>query len=358
MTPPARTNLESKTLWGDVRRMAPVWAIVGAAAVAALVSIRLSGAEYLRAGVVELADKCRVAEIQLEAGRRTWRTLLEVVKESPNRARAESSMGELKGDARLAKARGQLQEAVELCPRIRGAHRLMADLAWWEGNAAETHYLLGAEHRAEGEWSMALAEFETAIAIDAKHDRAPLAAAEMASKLGQWEAVEKALASLDPASRERPAALRVRAALAERRGAPEEAISDLFAAADLEPGNVDTIRALFRLYYDRDDRLTAADRILKNVLSAQSPEAESYHQAALLYMRGEVWQKGLDAIEMAIALAPNNVDLQFDKAIMLSHLGRVAEARRVGEIALSINPALFWKRVEDARFNPVAPSGS
>lgn len=359
MTPPAKANLGNKTLLGDLRRMAPVWAIVAGAAILALVAIRQSGAAYLRSGVVELADKCRVAEIHFEKGRRQWRALLERVGEDPRRVRTESSMGELKGDATVAEVRRAMHEALDLCPRLRGPHRLLADLAWWEGDTAATHYHLGAEHRLAGEWSMALAEFQTSLDMDAKNADAALAAAEMGARLEQWDAVERTLAALPAAAQNKPAALRARAALAERRGAFDEAIADLFAAAELEPGNIETVRALFRLHYDRVDRVAAADRLYKSLQAARSPEAESYHQVALLYMRAQRWDSALAPIDMSIALAANNVDLQFDKAIILTNLGRIGEAQRVGETALSINPELFWKRVEDARFNPLAgDSGS
>lgn len=358
MTSPAKAHLGNKTLLGDLRRMMPVWGIVGASALVALASIRYSGAAYLREGVVELADRCRVAEIQFENGRRTWRHLMVVVGEMPERIRTEPSLGNLKGDARLARAHEKMLQALELCPRMRGPNRILADLSWWNGDAAATHYYLGAEHRASGEWSMALAEYQTTLDLDPKHPDAPLAAAEMAVKLSQWEAVEKALAALPAAAAQKPAALRTRAALAERRGAADEAIADLFAAADFDPGNVDTVRMLFRLHYDRADRTAAADRLFGLLRKANSPEAESYHQVALLYMKSEQWEQGIAAIDFAISLAPNNVDLQFDKAIMLTKMGKIADARRVGEFALAINPELFWKRVEDARFNPANPTGS
>src|SRR5690606_3272522 len=104
-----------------------------------------------------------------------------------------SSLGQLKGDERIATARRELLAALEACPRIRGPHDLLSGLAWMDGNAGLMHYHMGMEHIAAREWDEALAEFRAAAEIAPDQPEYQLALAEIASRQGQWGEADDAM---------------------------------------------------------------------------------------------------------------------------------------------------------------------
>ena len=356
MTSHAHTTAAGKSLLTDIVRMLPVWLIVFVTVAGALFVIRANGARYISAGIYSQRDTCQVAEIRYEAGRRLWREMIEEIGSREAADRGRSSLGQLKGDPRIVSARTELLAALEACPRIRGPHGILSDLAWFEGNTGAMHYHMGMEHVAAREWDEALAEFRSAAEIDPEKMEYVLAQAEMAARREQWNEAEQAIARLNGSPlMESAGALRVRAVLALRDEQPDESLAAWRDALEKEKGHADTVRALYQAYWPREDKVQGARFIEQQLDDAQAPEAESYHLASLLYMEKEEYASAVKAIDKAIAIAPNNIFLLFDKAIMLHRLGDDAGARDAGHRAMNMDPVRFWEKVDNARFNPLDP---
>lgn len=360
MTTPTTPNEKpAKSLVADIARMLPVWAIVFVTVAGALFVIRGNGARYIASGIYSQRDTCQVAEIRYEAGRRIWRELLGELGSGEAAQRGRSSLGKLKGDERIDRARRELLAALTACPRIRGPHDLLSGLAWMDGNAGAMHYHMGMEHVAAREWDEALAEFRAAAEIVPELDEYQLALAEMASRRGQWEEAGAAMDRLGGSPLLGSAgALRVRAMLAARDGEQEEALAAWRQALEADPGHAETVRSLYQAYWSREDKADGARFIEALLDKAQAPEAESYHLVSMLFLETQNYEPAVQAIDKAIAIAPNNIYLQFDKAIMLHRLGDHNGARNAGEKAMSMDPVRFWEKVDNARFNPLDPEST
>ncbi len=359
MTSPAHTARPGKNLLTDIARMLPVWLIVFATLAGALFVIRQNGASYIAAGIYAQRDSCQIAEIRYEAGRRIWRQLMEELGSGEATARGNSSLGKLKGDARIARARTELQAALTACPRIRGPHDLLSGLAWMEGNAPAMHYHMGMEHVAGREWDEALAEFRTAAELAPEQHDYVLAHAEIAARQAQWDEVAQAMTLLETSPLlESAGAMRVRAKLAARDERTDESLAAWREALSADPGHAETVRALYQVYWAREDKADGATFIESALDRAQAPEAESYHLASLLFLDVRQYRDAVRAIDKAIAIAPNNIYLLFDKAIMLHRLGDPTSARNAGELAMTMDPVRFWEKVDNARFNPLDPEST
>jgi len=350
-------HVPAESFGANLRRMAPVWAIVLATAVAAMFMIRESGRRLLERGYYSQADTCQVGEIKYLAAMKIFRAMSgEIDAQAKADPLAASTLGALRGDARIADARALLEESLVHCPIIKGAHEALAAVEWWDGNEALAHFHLGLEHRAVGETAMARTEFETASAMEPSNVDYLLALAEELMRENRAPDAVAILADAPEAARDSATGLRIRASEAAMRSAWTEALDLGKRSLDAEPGNGDTIDQVLR-YGDiagvkRETTLWVADNLRKAV----APQARSWHAVAGILLDLGENDAALDAIDHAIAIQPNGVNLLMDKALILFALGREAEAVRAIELAVEKDYRWYFKLLAEARFAPLRPA--
>lgn len=337
-------------LLGDLRKMLPVWIVVTVAAVGSLAAVRLSGVNYLRRGAYSHADTCQVAEIHFQAGTMLWRAIAADAKPPEATQRLETSLGIRRGDERVAEARAKFHEALRLCPHLAGAHELLADLAWWDGDQALTHYHLGMEHLRAREINEARIELQAAWQLAPADTAIAQALLDVITRQERWDEVGEFLDSASPELRESPEALRAQAHLAGLEGNRELATMLLRQALDTRPGWHPAVADLVRYEGELGNYLDAGNWLMTNIDKAVAPEAHDYHGVALLFEQGGHDEQALEAIDRALAIANHSILLMMEKALVLSRLGRYEEAKLMVEAALDTNAHEFLRILQEKRF--------
>lgn len=83
----------------------------------------------------------------------------------------------------------------------------------------------------------------------------------------------------------------------------------------------------------------------QNITDQQSnPHADAIFQSAQNYAKAEQYQKALDEVNQALLLDPNNISYLKLKATLESWLGNIAEAKKINEKILTLNPNDFFAK--------------
>jgi tetratricopeptide (TPR) repeat protein len=350
MSSPAQTTPDP-SLGHHLRQMIPVWGIVLATAVASLFGLRWQGASFLERGFHQVEDRCPVGEIRYLAGRRVWEELTTELAARQLENQAASALGAFRGDERLATARSHFEEALQLCPSLPGPHLLMADAEWWEGNEARAHYHLGEHEMQAGRADQARVEFEVANALDPADHAIALRLGEAAAILERWDQVASVLESVPPAEG-RAQRLRIEARLAAHQGDLAAALAHLRESLTLEPGHADSLATVADYSLRTGDPVGGARFLVENLARATTPDARSFHRAALLLMGAGEWAEAVGAIDQALALAPNSVVLYFDRARCLSSMGDYDGARLSAEDAITRDFRIYQDLVNQTGSDP------
>lgn len=332
MTAPSAQN---RPLMSQLRQMFPVWAIVFVAATGSLFALRWRGTEYLERGFHAQKDGCTIGDIRTLAGTKIHDKLNAELGPRQAANNAASSLGAFKDDPRLATAREHFEAAMKLCPLSPAPHIMMADIAWWSGSEALTQYHMGMNSRLLGQHDQALVSFEIASGLAPEDETIAVALGEEAASLGMWDKVADVLLRTE-ASAKHPGRQRVAGLYAIARGDLTTGLGELRASLESEPGNDVALRALLQhLDSPGVDRVETATFLLANLRKGPAPAAVHYHRVALALMTSQQWEKGLEALELALDLVPNSIELLYDKARCLHALGRFDEARATAEDAIS-----------------------
>ncbi|MCB2156239.1 tetratricopeptide repeat protein [bacterium] len=341
-----------KSLATDIKRMAPVWAVVFLAAAGSLLAIRYQGTSYLQKGLYESSDSCQVAEIHYEAGMKLWSQLNRQAAENQLERMGGSSLGYLADSQIVSDAQERFWKALELCPTIHGANDALADLAWWSGDEALAHYRLGLAHAERNELDQAQVELRTALEIADDKSRPAVALAEISALLSDWDAVKDAMAAAGDAVRKTPSGLLAIAQMAFNDGDSEAGVEALKSALDLDPGNPEAIRLVISHFESIEQPEAGADLAASYLAKAKAPTATSYHLVGLDYMYVQQWDKALAALDKALEIAPGAVVLHYDRAVILFNLGRYDAARAAAETAMNQDYRQYQALVSQNRLDP------
>ncbi|MDX2175170.1 MAG: tetratricopeptide repeat protein [Candidatus Sumerlaeia bacterium] len=349
---PSSAPSQDTTVLVDLKRLLPVWVLAFAGAVGALMILRHSGARYLLTAVERGGDPCQVAAIREQAGLRIHRQLLRDVaraqqdRATPQDPAAPSALGILKGDPRLDEARGPLAEAVAGCPNSHYLYRDLSQLAYWQGDEAAAHELMGRYFRASNLPADAAVEFR--LALDAEPDRAS-ARIELAKlRLDQSDTTD-ALALLSPLLdrlEELPGGTLAAARLAEARGDRDSAWELAKEAVRLVPADREAFAFAQRLADGRTRWVESGDFFAEVAALPGALAGPTHHLAGIFYRNGEAWPQALGQFSRAAELLPRNHLVQFDHATELWRSGdfagakaayqRAAEADLEGTVALRL----------------------
>lgn len=341
------------TLGADILRMLPVWAVVFVTAIGALFGIRALGVGFISAGDIAQKDTCAVAEAMYLAGMRDYRGIARRVDSDGGRPVSDpGSLGVLEGDGEVRELAEAMGQALALCPRMAGAHRVLADLAWWAGDQALAHYHLGREAATDGRPLDARVHYLAAADMAPAEPRYVLTVAWLDAEDFRWDAAAERLESLGPDARESALGLRIRGLVALQQERFDEGRDLILESLAKEPGHPDSIRALVRFYARGDRVLDGAEIAFDSLLRAQAPDATSYHSVALLFMQEGEWERAHAALSRAVQMAPHAISLLFDKAVCEYRLGRYGDAYVTSERARAVSFQEYQRLVSESRLDP------
>ncbi len=162
-----------------------------------------------------------------------------------------------------------------------------------------------------------------------------LFAAECRGRFGQLEESARLLAAARPQSPPLPW-LRVAARLAEIRTDHAAALGYYRELLTLNPIDVDALGAIARLLATLEGRAAALDFL--RAAAAQHPTLIPLHTLLLEWLRSELPEEALQAIDHLLSLDANNAWALREKALILGRLNRPADAIPLAETACQIEP--------------------
>jgi tetratricopeptide (TPR) repeat protein len=215
----------------------------------------------------------------------------------------------------------------------------MADRAKVERQAAQEHYIKGEVYAGEGQWELAIAEFELTLQLDPGHKMAPAKLADTRRQLGaqptatpmyQQEAKEAILAEM-------------RVAHQGRDWQRVMTQADKLLALDPSYRRDDVDQMLYDAFYQlalllvEENRLTEAVTFFDRALLLQPSSAQVSHakELATLYMNamrywGADWDRAIEQLNKLYQLNPNYLDVRERVIVAYTSYGDVLAQRGDG----------------------------
>jgi len=106
---------------------------------------------------------------------------------------------------------------------------------------------------------------------------------------------------------------------------PKDAIAAYQRAADMEPEDVDTLRALAQALLN-DDQLDPALKQFKEIAEADPDDVQTLVHICEIQRRQDKFDEALATIRKARKKDPENLEAGYNEGILLDHLGRLDEA--------------------------------
>lgn len=350
-----------RALMADLRRMAPVWAIVLVGVAGTLFILRQTGRKYIERGLYEGGDACTVAGIRASAGSMLF-AKLKLDAEAKRRAASsrdpaslrEDALGLMKGDPRLPVARGHLEAAARLCPGYEAHYLDLSEMALWDGDRGMAHLLLGRYHLARGERAEARDEFTLAVE-GLPGDPAPrIALAAVLIDDGETSAAAARTEDIRDAMAKSAEGIAVLARLASIDRRDDEALRLVVDGLHLEPSNAALMDQLRTLAQGLGDAPRAAKIYGEIARLPGSHRAGMHHLAGIYFTQAGLHAEAEAELREAAALAPNNVGVIFDHAVSLWRTGRYDAARDAYNRARAVDleQAVLLRR--DSPVDPLA----
>lgn len=350
-----------RSLAADLRRMAPVWAIVFAGVAGTLLILRHTGRKYIERGLYEGGDACTVAGIRASAGGMLFAKLKHDA-ESKRRAATgadpaaarEDALGLMKGDPRLREAREHLAAAARLCPGYESLYLDLSEIALWEGERGLAHLLLGRYHLARGERAEARDEFTLAIEGLPDNPEPRIALASVLLDDGETSSARERVTQTGDLVAKSPEGLSVLARLASIDRRDEEALDLVVKGLRIEPSNARLVDQLRVLAQQLGDPARAGGIYAEVARLPGSHRAGMHHLAGIYFTQAGRHAEAEGELREAASLAPNNVGVLFDHAVSLWRIGRYDAARDVYNRARAVDleQAVLLRR--DSPVDPLA----
>jgi tetratricopeptide (TPR) repeat protein len=336
------------------KTLLPAAGIVLLTAVSALGILRARGAEWMAAGFAEMPDTCMTGQMRYHAGLKIFRELSGDVAGRQAGQMEEASLGVLRDDARVTEMEALLQESLVLCPKLTGAHELLAAAAWWRGDRAEAHYHLGLEHMQQDAFSHAETELLTAADLDPDDPQPLLALVDAAQEAGDIGLAASYARDLPEDARDHPLALRAEG-LYRMYGGHKSGFDLLMESLEKAPGEPVATREL--LTYSSVSGRSGEFRefVAENLASANVQLPELWQQLALEQEAAGELQKAWASLERARTINPNSIGLALEHALVAFETEREAQAREILQDALTRNRGLYLELITNARYAPLRP---
>lgn len=338
----------------DLRRMAPIWGVVMATAVAVVFSMRFISMNFLTNAVTASQSGCEVADLYVSAGTKR----LESLRGAGAQLRAKSpdlskpSLGILAGRTQLDDARADFRRATELCAINVDAHYGLASVEWYAGNASAGWYHLGMAQRLSRSFESAMVSLQTALAEDPKNMAAQrelaLVYRELRRAPDALELVEKGGDDFVATSEGKVAAGMVYSA-AGRRDDAERLLREGLPGT---PTDIPALRELSGLMMSRGAAREAGDFFASLAEGGQTTTADAWHLASVGYRAANETALEEKVLRRAVSLAPNNPNVIFDLSANLYRQGKKSAARDELRRLLDRDQDFVMRRIQETGVDP------
>jgi tetratricopeptide (TPR) repeat protein len=200
-------------------------------------------------------------------------------------------------------------------------------LAQLKPNDVETRLLLGQLYSLNHDSAKAEAQFKAAQGIDAGSEDVVLNMARLYSEQGDFNRAAETLSSVPVDDR----SARIEFTLGstyDQLKKSKEAIAAYRRALDLDPDNLDTERGLATALLS-DGQIDEALKIFNEIVAAEPQDAQSQIRISEIQRRQGHYEDALATLEKAKPLAQDNLELNYNEALIYDTLGRYDEAIRV-----------------------------
>jgi tetratricopeptide (TPR) repeat protein len=190
----------------------------------------------------------------------------------------------------------------------------------------EDHLLLGRLYRLNNETGKAEAEFHTAVKLQPSSEDAVTTLALLYNEEGDSSRALEVLQSVPEAER----SPRIDAVLGytyEQRKDHAHAIEAYRKAVDLDKDNLDAKRGLAQNLLD-DNQTAAALEQYKAIAEADPQDVQTLLHISEIYRREGQFEKALDTLSKAQAIAPDSMEVEYNHAVIQESLGKYDEASK------------------------------
>jgi|GEM_PF-3013933 len=214
--------------------------------------------------------------------------------EGPSREIPSSNTNQQVADAKALHQQGKYEEA----------NKIYADEIAKNPNDAELHFLMGASKKAMGKTQEALVEFQKAVEMDDRHEKAWVQIGDLLMNRMDYGGAEKAFlksSELNPLSGPSWEGLAQTYLIQQKTTEAEAAYEKLL---EIEPNNVTAIYNL-GLLQNGSNKKEAARESFKKVIALNPNYAEAYNNLGAIDLYNSQIPQAIQEIEKALALKPD-----------------------------------------------------
>jgi tetratricopeptide (TPR) repeat protein len=196
-------------------------------------------------------------------------------------------------------------------------------------SSTEDHLLLGRLHRMNNDTAKAEAEFRTAVKLQPSSEDAVTTLALLYNEEGDTNRALQILQTVPEVDR----SARVNAILGytyEQKKDYPHAIDAYRKAVDQDRDNLDAVRGLAQNLLN-DNQTEAALEQFEAVAAADPQDAQTLLRISEIYRRDGQFDKALEALEKAQAVAQDLIEVEYNRAVIEEALGKFDEAARLLE---------------------------
>ncbi len=338
----------------DLKRMAPVWAIVVVTAIIVAITMREIGQAQLRQATALSRNACTYAEVLFNAGYQRMNSIRELAGERRLEGETldEPALGILRGNERLHWVMERFERAVELCPSRHEAHRSLAVLKWYEGDASAAYYHLASWQMQTDRLAEAQIHYEMAREQDPENRQALMGLIECLLRMGRLADARAQIAGNEEELRRTPRGTLLLGEIYWREGQLEQAEEHLRAGLREYPVDRGAISNLYSLARRTGELRPTADFLFSLGDHHDRVATEAYDLAGGLYMELEDYRAAERAYRRALELFPNNVDILFSASVALYKQDKYAEARDTVRLAIEHDIGRVMRRIEQTGIDP------
>jgi tetratricopeptide (TPR) repeat protein len=207
--------------------------------------------------------------------------------------------------------------------------------------SVEDHMVLGQLYSVKHLPDKAEAEFRTAQAIEPESEDVVLNLARLYAESGDVQHAVKSIEAV-PVDGRTPKMEFTLGALYDQLKQPKDAIAAYQRAADMEPGDPQTLDALAQALLS-NDQLDEALKQYQQLADADPENVEALVHIGEIQRRQAKYEEALATIHKALKIDPNSLEAGFNEGLLLDILGRIDEAIQAYQTMLD-QPSLSDER--------------